>query len=436
MVRVKSPLQGQGSLNSLTALEALRRIAQRELTVESLVSACLERIETREQCIGAWVHIDPEAVLANAREIDRGALEGTLCGLPIGVKDLIDTVQYPTSYGSVIYATHQPAWDASCVSKARSAGALVLGKTVTTEFATYHPGKTANPHNPTCTPGGSSSGSAAAVADDMVPLALGTQTAGSVIRPAAYCGVVGFKPTYGWICRAGVKSLSESLDTLGVFARNVKDAALFAGCLAGQDWLPGDNASPPRIGVCRTSKWDQAENSAQQVFESAIQQFSRRGAILEDKPLPKGFDTLYLMQAEIMAYEAVQALHYERRVFPEHLSTQLYDMLSYGGDLPPEQHDANLSAVRQARNQLDSVFGDCDILMTLSTTGEAPIGLTSTGDPLFNRVWTALGTPCLHLPLTRGPRGLPLGIQIIGRLGDERRVLAAAQWAFSIANSP
>jgi len=432
MVRVKNLPHGQQSLNSLTALEALRRIAQRELTVESLVSACLERIETREPCVGAWAHIDPDTVLANAREIDQGAIQGPLCGLPIGVKDLIDTVQYPTSYGSAIYTTHQPAWDASCVSEARAAGALVLGKTVTTEFATYHPGKTANPHNQTCTPGGSSSGSAAAVADDMVPLALGTQTAGSVIRPAAYCGVVGLKPTYGRICRAGVKSLSESLDTLGVFARDVKDAALLAGCLAGQDWMPKDNASPPRIGVCRTSKWDQAENSAQQVFESAIRQFSRRGAILEDKPLPIAFDALYLMQAEIMAFEAARALHYERRVFSKHLSTQLSEMLSYGSNLPPEQYDANRGAVLQARNQLDSVFGDCDVLITLSTTGEAPTSLASTGDPLFNRVWTVLGTPCLHLPLTRGPRGLPLGIQIIGRLGDERRMLTAAQWAFSI----
>lgn len=220
--------------NRLSALAAARLIARRELSCEQLVRACLERVQQREAVVGAWMQLDPEKVLEEARVLDSGALRGPLHGLPLGVKDLIDTRQYATAYGSPIYSGHRPPWDAACVARARAAGALVLGKTVTTEFATYHAGKTANPHHPGCTPGGSSSGSAAAVADFMVPLAYGTQTAGSVIRPAAFCGVVGYKPSYGLISRAGVKSLSESLDTLGVMAREVADAAFFAGVLAGR----------------------------------------------------------------------------------------------------------------------------------------------------------------------------------------------------------
>ncbi len=240
-------------VNELSAIDMARRIARRELRVETLVRACLARIEARESVVGAWTFLDPDSALAEARRLDAEALRGPLHGLPLGVKDLIDTVQYPTAYGSPIYAGHRPPWDAACVARARSAGALVLGKTVTTEFAAYHPGKTANPHNPAHTPGGSSSGSAAAVADGMVPLAYGTQTAASVIRPAAFCGVVGFKPGFGLISRAGVKPLAESLDTLGVFARDVVDAALFSGVLAGRDWLPPEESVAPRIGAKRSS---------------------------------------------------------------------------------------------------------------------------------------------------------------------------------------
>lgn len=413
-------------------MEMARRLVRRELRVETLVQACLERIAERESVVGAWTHLSVEQVLAEARMFDAGGIRGPLHGLPLGVKDLIDTVQYPTAYGSPIYAGHRPAWDAACVARARAAGALVLGKTVSTEFATFHPGKTANPHNPSCTPGGSSSGSAAAVADGMVPLAYGTQTAGSVIRPAAFCGVVGFKPSFGLISRAGVKSLSESLDTLGVFARDVVDAALFSGVLAGREWLPPEKSVVPRIGLCRTSVWDQAEPAAQVMFEQAASILASRGNRIREVELPAGFDGLFGAQTEIMAFELNHALNYEYANHFGQLSQSLQEMFAVGRAVTPEQYDKQVRLARQCRLQLDAVFDDLDVLLTLSAPGEAPEGLGATGNPQFNRIWTLLGSPCIHLPFGSGPRGLPLGVQVVGKCGDDRRLLAAAESIFRV----
>lgn len=417
-------------VNELSAMEMARRIARRELRVETLVRACLERIEVRESVVGAWIFLDPASALAEARRLDDGALRGPLHGLPLGVKDLIDTVQYPTAYGSPIYAGHRPPWDAACVARARSAGALVLGKTVTTEFAAYHPGKTANPHNPAHTPGGSSSGSAAAVADGMVPLAYGTQTAGSVIRPAAFCGIVGFKPGFGLICRAGVKPLAESLDTLGVFARDVTDAALLAGVLAGRDWLPPDTPAIPCIGLCRTSMWNQAEPAAHAVFEQAAVLLAKQGAQISAVDLPAAFDNLFSAQIGIMAFEASQALHDEAVRHADRLSTPLRALIAQGQAMSPERYDECQQLARACRGQLDEVFAGADVLLTLSAPGEAPEGLGATGDPLFSRLWTLLGVPCLHVPCAHGSCGLPLGVQLIGKAGGERQLLEAAQWIF------
>lgn len=417
-------------VNELSAIEMARRIARRELRVETLVRACLARIEARESIVGAWTFLDPDSALAEARRLDAGALRGPLHGLPLGVKDLIDTVQYPTAYGSPIYAGHRPPWDAACVARARSAGALVLGKTVTTEFAAYHPGKTANPHNPAHTPGGSSSGSAAAVADGMVPLAYGTQTAASVIRPAAFCGVVGFKPGFGLISRAGVKPLAESLDTLGVFARDVADAALFAGVLAGRNWQPPDTPAIPRIGVCRTSAWNQAEPAAQTAFEQAALQLAKHGAQISVVDLPAAFDDLVPAQIGIMAFEASQSLHDEAVRHADRLSAPLQALIAQGQSMPPERYAECQQQARACRGQLDAVFAGTDVLLTLSAPGEAPEGLGATGNPLFSRLWTLLGVPCLHVPCAHGPRGLPLGVQVIGKAGGERQLLEAAQWIF------
>ena len=416
----------------LSARACVFRIAQRELSVETLVRTCLARIAEREPIVGAWAWLEPEAVLAEARRRDAEGVQGPLQGVPLGVKDLIDTADYPTAYGSPIYAGHRPAWDAACVASARTAGALVLGKTVTTEFATYFPGKTTNPHDPSCTPGGSSSGSAAAVADGMVPLAYGTQTAGSVIRPAAYCGVIGFKPSFGLISRAGVKSLAESLDTIGVFARDVADVALFAGVLCGREGWAHEGAALPRLGVCLTAAADQAESAALATVNGAAARLSQRGARVIRCELPAAFEALFGAQAEIMAYEAVQALSHEIACHEAALSVQLQQLIATGRALSPARYDADLEMARRCRAVFGAVFEEVDVLMTLSALGEAPSGLAATGDPLCNRLWTLLGAPCIHLPCAFGPRGLPLGVQLVARPGDDGRLLAAAEAVFQI----
>lgn len=414
----------------MSARQIIERIAQRTMTVESVVRACLERIAEREATVGAWTFLDADAALAEARRLDAAGVSGALAGVPLGVKDLIDTVQYPTAYGSPIYAGHRPAWDAACVARARAAGALVLGKTVTTEFATYFPGKTANPHDPRATPGGSSSGSAAAVADGMVPLAYGTQTAASVIRPAAYCGVIGFKPSFGRIGRAGVKPLAESLDTIGVFARDVADAALFASVLTGRTSTIPATAGLPRIVLCRTPAAERAEAAALATLDAAASLLARKGANVVERALPEPFAGLYAAQTEIMAVEAAAALRHEAACHAAQLSAPLRQLIASADAVAPERYDADLQLAERCRAAFDPFLGDADVLMTLSTLGEAPEGLAATGDPVCGRLWTLLGVPCLHLPFGVGPRSLPLGVQLVARRGDDERLLAAGEAVF------
>jgi Asp-tRNA(Asn)/Glu-tRNA(Gln) amidotransferase A subunit family amidase len=269
-----------GSLNLLNATAAARKLATREITAVSLLQDCLERIAERESAVHAWTFLDTDAAMQRARALDAQPSTGLLHGLPIAVKDLFDTFDMPTSYGSPIYANHRPAWDAACVALARAAGAIVVGKTVTTEFATFHPGPTRNPRNLQHTPGGSSSGSAAAVADGMVPLAFGSQTAGSTVRPAAFCGVVGYKPTFGLVARVGVKMISDTLDTIGVLARSVPDVALFVAALTDRHELLTDSATAdaPRIGMCRTYEWNRAQPETVAMFEGAAERLRAAGA--------------------------------------------------------------------------------------------------------------------------------------------------------------
>ncbi|MHB8766344.1 MAG: amidase [Deferrisomatales bacterium] len=425
-------------LNELTAMEAVAAVATGEVTAESLVRACLARIAEREPAVGAWEHLDPEGALARARELDRGPSRGPLHGVPVGVKDIFDTADLPTAYGSPIYRGHRPAWDAASVALLRGAGAVALGKTVTTEFAFYHPGVTRNPRDPAHTPGGSSSGSAAAVADLMVPLALGTQTAGSVIRPASFCGVVGFKPTFGWVSRAGVKPLAEGLDTLGGFARSVEDVALLASVLAVRPALrlgpiPG---GPPRIGRCRTHEWDRADPATAAAWEEAGRRFAAAGAVVSEVTLPEAFRGLADAQKAIMAFEAARALAFEAREHRGRLSPELLALLDAGAEGDPALYDAARALAGECRARLSEVLGDCDALLVPSAVGEAPRGLGATGDPLFNRVWTLLGGPCVNLPGLTGPGGLPVGVQLVGRPGDDARVLAAARWAEGALPAP
>ena len=416
------------TLRSLSAREASRQIAARRITAEDLTAAYVERIEAREAVVGAWQYFDREQALAAARRRDTEPPRGPLHGIPIAVKDLIDTVDMPTAYGSAIYRGHWPAADASCVALARAAGAVVLGKTVTTEFATFTPGKTANPRNPAHTPGGSSSGSAAAVADGMAPLAFGTQTAGSVIRPGAYCGCVAYKPSFGLINRAGIKQLADSLDTVGVFARTVDDAAFFVGVLSERPALRqlALPQQPPRFGLYRTPAWDRAEPATAAALDIARAALERAGAVVSELPIAPEHQGLTEAQDTIMWFETVRALAYERIEHSAELSPRLAQLIDAGMALGADVYDRALARAAEGRTGLVAFFGECDAILVPAAPGEAPAGLGNTGDPIFNRMWTLLGVPCAALPARWAANGLPTAVQLVGRRRDDARLMACA----------
>jgi amidase len=421
-----------------TVVEAARRIAARQLSVEALVASYLDRIEARESIVGAWEYLDRERVMAVARRRDAEPPRGPLHGVPIAVKDTIDTADMPTAYGSPIYRGHRPAADAACVALARAAGAIVLGKTVTTEFAAFTPGKTANPRYPAHTPGGSSSGSAAAVADGMAPLGFGTQTAGSVIRPAAYCGCVGYKPSFGLLSRAGIKPLVDSLDTLGVFACNVGDAAFFAGVLGERPALRhlALPPQPPRFGLYHTPMWDEAEPATASALDRARTALDRAGALVEELAIAPEHRGLTAAQDRIMGYELARALAHERIERSAELSPRLAQMLDAGLSVGSADYDAALSEAAAARAGLDRFFASCDAVMVPAAPGEAPAGLGSTGNPVFNRMWTLLGVPCVTVPARWAENGLPTGVQLVGRIRDDARLMAAAAFLERVLVEP
>lgn len=417
--------------NQLTAVQASQAMAEGRLTSEALVSACLERIAAREEDVRAWAFIDPAQALVQARAADaeraKGSVRSPLHGIPVGIKDVIDTYDMPTEYGSPIYASHRPAADAACVSLIRELGGVILGKTVSTEFATRHPNKTRNPHSPLHTPGGSSSGSGAAVADCMVPLALGTQTSSSVIRPAAYCGAVGYKPTFGLINRAGLKFLSESLDTLGVLSRTVADAALLTEGLTGLALDATPSSSAPRIGVCRTPWWDKAEAATQALIESSAVRFAAAGAKVSAVSLEPAFDRMNEIQIAFSSYEFYRALTHERTRYPELISPSLTGRLAAGGTVTRAAYEAAQAETRRCAALMARHFDGCDIMLAPSAPGEAP-GIEGTGEPTFGLMWTQLGLPCITVPAGRGPGGLPLGVQLIAAAGNDAGLMRAAAW--------
>ena len=416
-------------LNELGAAALAARLARGEASAEALARACLERAAEREPVLRAFARLDPERVLESARELDRAGVRGPLHGLPLGVKDIIDTFDLPTEYGSPIYAGHRPAADAACVALARGRGALVMGKTVTTEFATHPPGPTTNPHNPAHTPGGSSSGSAAAVADRILPLAFGTQTGGSVIRPAAFCGVVGYKPSFGLLPRTGVKAISDSFDTVGVFARAVEDAALAAAALSGRDALRiPQTVNAPRLGLCRTPQWPAARPETHKLFDELPGRLVRAGARVGALELPEAFAPLADLHGTIWDYEIARCLADEHRRHRDRIREPLLAQLERGRGVSAEAYDAAQRLARECRRRLADAMHDFDALVVPSAPGEAPEGLASTGDSVFNRVWTLLHAPCVNVPAGRGPKGLPLGVQLVGRFGEDARVLACAHW--------
>jgi Asp-tRNA(Asn)/Glu-tRNA(Gln) amidotransferase A subunit family amidase len=417
-------------LHQLPAWQTAALLARRELTAVDLVRACLDRITERDPQVQAFVHLNADAALAHARQLDAGPVRGLLHGLPFGVKDLLDTHDMPTAYGSPIYARHQPLADAAAVALCREAGAVLLGKTVTTELANMFPGVTRNPHNLAHTPGGSSSGSAAAVADCMLPLALGTQTAGSLIRPAAFCGIVGYKPSHNRVPKAGVKSLSETLDTLGGFGRNVRDVGLLGAALTGDlrmaDPTTYAQTGAPRVGFCQTPEWGQADGDTQLAWVQAEKALHGFGAMLE---LPSGLNDLVQVQKDIQAYETARSLSHERLHQHSQLSSPLQALLAHGMTITGAAHAGNLQTTARARTQAATLFANFDVLLSPSSIGEAPpLALGTTGDPLFYRTWTLLGLPCIHLPFTHGRNSLPIGLQLVGAYGDDHRLLAAAHW--------
>jgi Asp-tRNA(Asn)/Glu-tRNA(Gln) amidotransferase A subunit family amidase len=421
----------------LSATAAARLIATGKLSALALTEACLERIRGRDSVVRAWTLIDQKKALAQARERDEalrgGAVRpGPLHGVPLGVKDILDTSGLITSYGSPIYRTHLPRRNAAAVARALEAGAVLLGKTVTTEFAYRKPGKTANPHNPMHTPGGSSSGSAAAVADFQVPLAFGTQTGGSVIRPAAYCGVFGFKPSFGAIERTGVRPLAATLDTVGLFARDVADLRLFFEAVRVPP--PGGAAPtpvvlPPRLGLCRTPYWLAAEASTRQALDDAATRLAAAGAVVEAFELPAEFIPLNEAHATIMAVDAARAFAEEIENQHSLLSRPLRELIERGLAVDGARNIIARTLSAACRERFDRILPPVDALITPSAPGEAPPGLGGTGDPAFNKMWTLLHAPCVSLPFGRGRGDLPLAVQLVGNRGQDLNLLAIAEWA-------
>lgn len=416
--------------NKLSAIEAIKKIKQGQLTAESLIRSCLDRVSERDNLVKAWSHIDPEKAIDRARAADKQGNKGPLAGIPIAVKDIIDTADMPTRHGSTIYEFNQPTIDAAVVSKTRSMGGVIMGKTVTTEFAWRNPGATCNPHNLNHTPGGSSSGSAAGVADYQFPLAFGTQTGGSVIRPAAYCGVVGFKPSFGTYDRNGVKELSSYLDTVGIMARTVQDAAFFDSVLRGNSSTNApilDNTSL-RIGAFVPFR-ENAEQCALSALETGVRKAEKMGATVVDIESSKNFEILADIHNLIMTGDAGRALAWEYDNKHEQLTQFYTENIALGRAVSNEllkqaKNDAN----RARLEQTDTLFKHVDVLLTLSAPGEAPKGTLLTGDPLFNKVWTMLGLPCVTIPFQKGPSGLPLALQIVAPMNKDSLALVASAW--------
>ena len=428
----------------LTAVEAAAQIVKGTLTSEALVRSCLDRIKERDAAVQAWAYLDPHHAIAQAKlrdaETKSGRPIGPLHGIPVGLKDVIDTADMPTENGSPAFKGHRPAMDAACVTALREAGAVILGKTVTTELANTFPGKTRNPHNPAHTPGGSSSGSAAGVADGQMPLALGTQTGGSVIRPASFNGIYALKPTLGLISRRGVLLQSHTLDTIGTYGRSLEDVALLTDALTAHDPLdpvsfPRDRSSllaamreappaPPKLAFFKTPAWSEAE----EVTKTKIQGLAMRlGANCEEVALEAAFDRIIEMHAIVMGAEN-HAYYGEFLRQPSGvLSDRLRQRLEAGAKIPASLYIHAVNARDELYSLVEKVLDRYDAILCPSSCGPAPVTLESTGNPVFNGLWTYLGVPCVNLPLFTA-NGLPLGAQLVGKRGDEARLLRTARW--------
>jgi amidase len=426
------------SRNELGATEIVAKIAAGETTCEAVVRDCIERTAAREPIVRAFVNFNPELALAQAHALDREPRRGSLHGVPIGVKDVIDTFDMPTEMGSPIYRGNRPIADAACVALLRRAGAVILGKTATCELAGMAPAATTNPHNAAHTPGGSSSGSAVAVADFMAPAALGTQTGGSVLRPSSFCGVFGYKPTYNTFNKAGLKPAAESIDTIGWVARSIEDITLLTAVLRMDEPQPLRSLSAaPRIGICRTELWEGAQPETQSAVENAATGLSKVGAVVRDVALPEAFAGLpALARGTINHYERAACMAFEWDNHRPALSPQMRRYIENGLKTSRADYVAAWRRIEQARALLPQVFDGLDLLLAPCVPGEAPKGLTSTGDPSMQAMWTALHTPTMTLPTHRGPNNLPVGIQLVAQRYDDDRLFACARWIWDRLGAP
>ena len=420
-------------LNTLSATQIVSRIADGAATCEHVARDCLARIAAREKVVKAWSFIDPELVLREARALDRQTVRGPLFGIPIGVKDIIETSDMPTQMGSPIYRNYRTLSDAACVALVRAAGALIFGKTVTCEFAGATAGPTTNPHDPKRTPGGSSSGSGAAVADCMIPVGFGTQTGGSVQRPSSFCGTVGYKPSFGLINPQGVKPAAESLDTVGLLTRTVEDAALFMRVLTNSapvKWP--DRDAPVRIGICRTPAWDRAESASCNAIEDAARRLEKAGFAISDVELPAICEELTRTREVINDFERARGMAWEWNTHREQISDALSNTIRRGLAMPRDRYVEALECVELCRERAASCFDNVDALLTPVVNGEAPVGLADTGDHRFQSIWTQLRMPAVTLPTHSGSHGMPVGIQLIGPRNADDRVLAISHRVFAI----
>ncbi|MEO8546268.1 MAG: amidase [Burkholderiaceae bacterium] len=414
------------SPNRLTAIEAARAIEQGSLTSTALVRACLDRIAQRNDQVLAFTAVDEAFALDQAALADR-TTGGLLRGLPYAAKDVIDTKNLVTSYGSPIYKDHHPAIDAACVAMARERGAVLLGKVATSEFATQSPSTARNPLNIAHTPGGSSSGSAVAVADFMVPVAFGTQTTGSTVRPASYCGIVGYKPSYGLINATGVKPLSPTQDTLSVLTRTVEDAAFFTFGLHGARFVAQPDLRPT-LAVCHSRQWDAVRPEMAQAIEALAAKAERRGAKVTRTVLPDALEDLIAVQLRLFAFEARQSLAHERTHHAHLFSPRLQQRLAGGTDVTLAQYLAMRTQAERGRQLVSTLFDGIDALLYPPAQGEADLGLLDSGSAQFGALWSLMHVPCVSVPMTTGPAGLPMGVQVIGNFGDDARTLAVADW--------
>ena len=413
----------------LSALDLARRIEMGELTPAAALELCAEAIAAREAEVGAFAVLELERARRMAEARGAALAAQPLRGIAVGLKDIFDTADFPTEYGSAIYAGHQPKADAAATSMVRRAGGIVLGKTVTTEFAHLDPGKTRNPHNLKHTPGGSSSGSAAGVAAGMLPMAFGTQTGGSVIRPASYCGVAGFKPSYGLIPTVGLKCFSWHLDTVGVFAAGVEDVAFAMEAITGRPLrIDGTVPAAPRIGMLRNPPWPEASDEMMTAVEIAARTSITKGAGVIDIELPAICADAFRAHGTIHDYEGYQSLAWEYDHHRNRIGSQLRILLDRAAGVTPEAYDSARRTTRRARQAVADLMTEIDVILTPSAPGAAPEGLGSTGSSAFNRLWTLMGAPCVNVPGLASDDGLPLGVQVVGRFGRDHGTLAAARF--------